>query len=222
MDILILLLMIILPLIAQVYVSSTFNSFAKINSNRGLNAEQVARMILDQNGLQHIRVEKIPGKLTDHYSPKEDVVRLSESVYGKSSLAAIGVAAHECGHACQHAEDYTPILLRTSIVPFVNICSHLWYIVFVLGLMMIEAFPFLTYIGIAMFGMVVLFQLITLPTELNASARAVNTLEAEGILDITEMPAVKKVLFAAAMTYVTALVTSLMQLIRLLLRVRHD
>ena len=222
MDILLLLLMILLPLIAQGYVSSTFNKFAKINSNRGLTANQVARMILDQNGLNHIRVEQIPGKLTDHYSPKEDVVRLSESVYGKSSLAAIGVAAHECGHACQHAEDYTPIILRTSIVPFVNICSRLWYIVFVLGIIMLEAFPFLTYIGIAMFGVVVLFQLITLPTELNASARAVNTLEAEGILDITEMPAVRKVLFAAAMTYVTALATSLMQLIRLFLRVRHD
>lgn len=222
MDILFLLLMISLPLLAQLYVSATFSKYSDVKSASGLTAEQVARMILDQNGLQHIMVEKIPGKLTDHYSPKEDIVRLSESVYGKTSISAIGVAAHECGHACQHAEDYGPIIVRTSIVPFVSICSRLWYIVFVIGILIIDVFPYLTYIGIAMFGMVVLFQAVTLPTEIDASDRALKILEAEGILNISEIPQAKKVLFAAAMTYVTALATSLMQLIRLLLRVKHD
>ena len=222
MDILFLLLMISLPLLAQLYVSATFSKYSDVKSASGLTAEQVARMILDQNGLQHIMVEKIPGKLTDHYSPKEDIVRLSESVYGKTSISAIGVAAHECGHACQHAEDYGPIIVRTSIVPFVSICSRLWYIVFVIGILIIDVFPYLTYIGIAMFGMVVLFQAVTLPTEIDASDRALKILETEGILNISEIPQAKKVLFAAAMTYVTALATSLMQLIRLLLRVKHD
>ena len=219
-DIFLLILMLVLPLIAQAAVTGTFSKYSKVRNSRGLTADQVARMILDSNGLSHIRIEHTPGKLSDHFSPKEDVVRLSDSVYGQTSVAAIGVAAHECGHACQHAENYAPIVLRSTIVPAVNVCSRLWYMAFVLGIILFDTLPFLIYVGIAMFGAVVLFQLVTLPTELNASRRALQTLENDGILETSEVPMARKVLTAAAMTYVTALVTSIMQLIRLLLRTR--
>ena len=204
------LIMLILPLIAQIMVSSTFNKYKDVRNSRGLTADQVARQILDSNGLYHIRVERIGGNLTDHYDPTANVIRLSDSVYGSTSVAAIGVAAHECGHACQHAEDYAPIRLRTAIVPVTNVCSKLWYITFLIGVLLFEAFPALAYLGIIMFSAVVIFQAVTLPTELDASGRALNTLEAE------------KVLKAAAFTYVAALITSIMQLLRLLAAVRND
>jgi len=216
------LIMLILPLIAQIMVSSTFNKYKDVRNSRGLTADQVARQILDSNGLYHIRVERIGGNLTDHYDPTANVIRLSDSVYGSTSVAAIGVAAHECGHACQHAEDYAPIRLRTAIVPVTNICSKLWYITFLLGVFLFEAFPALAYLGIIMFAAVVVFQAVTLPTELDASDRALRTLEADGILDYREVPKAKKVLKAAAFTYVAALITSIMQLLRLLAAVRNN
>lgn len=215
-------IMLILPLIAQIMVSSTFNKYKDVRNSRGLTADQVARQILDSNGLYHIRVERIGGNLTDHYDPTANVIRLSDSVYGSTSVAAIGVAAHECGHACQHAEDYAPIRLRTAIVPVTNICSKLWYITFLLGVFLFEAFPALAYLGIIMFAAVVVFQAVTLPTELDASGRALRTLEADGILDYREVPKAKKVLKAAAFTYVAALITSIMQLLRLLAAVRNN
>lgn len=215
-------IMLILPLIAQIMVSSTFNKYKDVHNSRGLTADQVARQILDSNGLYHIRVERIGGNLTDHYDPTANVIRLSDSVYGSTSVAAIGVAAHECGHACQHAEDYAPIRLRTAIVPVTNICSKLWYITFLLGVFLFEAFPALAYLGIIMFAAVVIFQAVTLPTELDASGRALRTLEADGILDYREVPKAKKVLKAAAFTYVAALITSIMQLLRLLAAVRNN
>ncbi|MBQ4535022.1 MAG: zinc metallopeptidase [Ruminococcus sp.] len=215
-------IMLILPLIAQIMVSSTFNKYKDVRNSRGLTADQVARQILDSNGLYHIRVERIGGNLTDHYDPTANVIRLSDSVYGSTSVAAIGVAAHECGHACQHAEDYAPIRLRTAIVPVTNICSKLWYITFLLGVFLFEAFPALAYLGIIMFAAVVIFQAVTLPTELDASGRALRTLEADGILDYREVPMAKKVLKAAAFTYVAALITSIMQLLRLLAAVRNN
>ena len=216
------LIMLILPLIAQIMVSSTFNKYKDVHNSRGLTADQVARQILDSNGLYHIRVERIGGNLTDHYDPTANVIRLSDSVYGSTSVAAIGVAAHECGHACQHAEDYAPIRLRTAIVPVTNVCSKLWYITFLLGVFLFEAFPALAYLGIIMFSAVVIFQAVTLPTELDASGRALRTLEADGILDYREVPKAKKVLMAAAFTYVAALITSIMQLLRLLAAVRNN
>ncbi|MBR3759757.1 MAG: zinc metallopeptidase [Ruminococcus sp.] len=215
-------IMLILPLIAQIMVSSTFNKYKDVHNSRGLTADQVARQILDSNGLYHIRVERIGGNLTDHYDPTANVIRLSDSVYGSTSVAAIGVAAHECGHACQHAEDYAPIRLRTAIVPVTNVCSKLWYITFLLGVFLFEAFPALAYLGIIMFSAVVIFQAVTLPTELDASGRALRTLEADGILDYREVPKAKKVLMAAAFTYVAALITSIMQLLRLLAAVRNN
>lgn len=220
-DLFLLLVMLVLPLIAQIGVSVTFKKYSKIASSRGITADQAARQILDGNGLYNVRIERVSGNLSDHYSPKENVVRLSDSVYGQRSIAAIGVAAHECGHACQHAEEYAPVMIRTAIVPAVNICSKLWYIVLVLSISVFGTINFLTYIAIAMFGAVVLFQLVTLPTELDASHRALKILEGQYILETDEIPKARKVLTAAAMTYVTALVTSIMQLLRLLLRVRR-
>lgn len=222
MGIVILLIMIILPIIAQVNVNSTFKKYKNVRNSRGLTADQVARQILDSNGLYNVRIERISGELTDHYDPKDNVVRLSDAVYGQTSVAAIGVAAHECGHACQHAQEYTPIKIRTAIVPITNICSRLWYFVFILGILLFEIFPELALIGIIMFGAVVLFQAVTLPVELDASGRALKTLETDGILDYNEVPMAQKVLKAAAFTYVTALVTSVLQLIRLLASVRRN
>ncbi len=221
-DLYLLLGIIILPIIAQIGVTTTFNKYSKVYSSRGITADQVARMILDSNGLHHVRIERISGNLTDHYSPKEDVVRLSDTVYGNSSVAAIGVAAHECGHACQHAEKYAPVMIRTAIVPAVNICSRLWSIVFFIGLIFFNIISGLAYIGIAMFGAVVVFQLVTLPTELNASGRALKTLESYNILEADEIPKAKKVLTAAALTYIVALATSIMQILRLVFSIRRS
>lgn len=219
MDLILLIVMLVLPLLAQWGVTSTFKKYSTVSNSRGITAERVVRQILDSNGLQHIRIERISGNLTDHFSPTENVVRLSDSVYGKTSVAAIGVAAHECGHACQHAENYAPIVIRSKIVPVVNICSQFWYFVFIIGLIISELF---VYVGIAMFAAVVIFQLVTLPTELDASNRALKTLESDGILSANEIPPTRKVLTAAAMTYVVSLVTSILQLLRLIARVKHD
>lgn len=216
MELVFLLVMLILPIVAQVNVTSTFNKYKKVRNSRGLTADQVARQILDSNGLFYIRVEHVSGNLTDHFDPTANVVRLSDSVYGQTSVAAIGVAAHECGHACQHAEEYAPIQIRTAIVPVVNICSRFWYLAFIIGVLLFETMPSLIYVGIIMFAAVVLFQLVTLPVELDASGRALKTLENDSILEADEVPHAKKVLTAAAFTYVAALITSIMQLLRLL------
>lgn len=216
MELVFLLVMLILPIVAQVNVTSTFKKYSKVRNSRGLTADQVARQILDSNGLFYIRVEHVSGNLTDHFDPTANVVRLSDSVYGQTSVAAIGVAAHECGHACQHAEEYAPIQIRTAIVPVVNICSRFWYLAFIIGILLFETMPSLIYVGIIMFAAVVLFQLVTLPVELDASGRALKTLENDGILEAAEVPHAKKVLTAAAFTYVAALITSIMQLLRLL------
>lgn len=216
MELVFLLVMLILPIVAQVNVTSTFKKYSKVGNSRGLTADQVARQILDSNGLFYIRVEHVSGDLTDHFDPTANVVRLSDSVYGQTSVAAIGVAAHECGHACQHAEEYAPIQIRTAIVPVVNICSRFWYLAFIIGVLLFETMPSLIYVGIIMFAAVVLFQLVTLPVELDASGRALKTLENDSILEAAEVPHAKKVLTAAAFTYVAALITSIMQLLRLL------
>lgn len=216
MELVFLLVMLILPIVAQVNVTSTFKKYSKVGNSRGLTADQVARQILDSNGLFYIRVEHVSGNLTDHFDPTANVVRLSDSVYGQTSVAAIGVAAHECGHACQHAEEYAPIQIRTAIVPVVNICSRFWYLAFIIGVLLFETMPSLIYVGIIMFAAVVLFQLVTLPVELDASGRALKTLENDSILEAAEVPHAKKVLTAAAFTYVAALITSIMQLLRLL------
>ncbi|WP_363251235.1 zinc metallopeptidase [Ruminococcus sp.] len=215
--------MIIIPLIAQINVKATFSKYSKVNNSRGLTADQVARMILDSNGLHNIRIEHISGNLSDHFDPSSNVVRLSDTVYGQTSVAAIGVAAHECGHACQHAENYGPILLRTKLVPITNICSRFWYLVLIIGCILssLTIGTPLIYLSIAMFAAVVVFQIVTLPCEFNASDRALKTLERDGILEMAEVPHAQKVLKAAALTYVASLVSSMIQLLRLLLSVRR-
>lgn len=211
-------IMLIIPLIAEINVKHTFKKYNMVRNERGLTSNQVARMILDSNGLYDTKVEFVSGSLSDHFDPRHNIVRLSNSTYGQISVAAIGIAAHECGHACQHADGYLPIRLRSGVVPVTNICSKLWYLVFLAGVVLSNYTigTNLIYLSIFMFAAVVLFQIITLPTEFNASRRAMETLEREGILESEELPRARKVLSAAAMTYVASLVVSIMQLIRLL------
>lgn len=209
------LLILIIPIVASLNVKMTFKKYSKVKNSRGFTADEVARKILDNNGLYNVRVERINGKLTDHFDPTANVVRLSDSVFGRSDVSAIGVAAHECGHAIQHAEEYSPIVIRSKLVPVTNFCSTASYILILLGLIL-SANTVLINIGILLFLVVVAFQLITLPVEFNASDRALKTLEADSILDVDEVPKARKVLTAAALTYVAALMTAVIQLLRLI------
>lgn len=208
----------IFAMICSARVNSTFAKYSKQHSRKGVKACEIARRILDENGLQNVAVERISGHLTDNYNPKTNVVSLSDSVYDSTSLAAIGVAAHECGHAVQHAKEYLPIKMRTAIVPLANIGSRFYIYVFLLGIMF--SFEPLVNIGIWLFAFVVLFQLVTLPVEFNASSRALRTLRDSYILDSDEVPAARKTLSAAAMTYVASLIVSITQLMRLLAQSR--
>lgn len=205
----------IISLIASAKVKSTYAKYSNVLSARGLTADQVAQQILNGAGLPQIGVMRVPGNLTDHYNPGLQVLGLSETVYGSSSVAAIGVAAHECGHAIQDEENYAPIRIRNAIVPVVNFGSKLSWPLMLLGLFF--SFDPLLLAGIWTFGLVVAFQVITLPVEFNASRRAIRILEERGILGSEELKGARKVLSAAAMTYVAAAVGSLLQLARLLL-----
>ena len=205
----------IISLWAQIKVSSTFNKYSKIKTVKGLSGAGAARKILDANGLSHVKIEQVRGKLTDHYDPRANVIRLSESVYHSTSPSAIGVAAHEVGHAIQYAKNYTPITIRMKIIPATRFGSMLAMPLFFIGLIL--ANPALTMFGIILYSLVVLFQLATLPVEFNASARAMSALTTMGMLNEEELRASKKVLTAAAMTYVAALLTSLLTLLRLLI-----
>lgn len=204
----------IFAFIAQTLVKSTFKKYSNVYSVRGLTAADTARKILDENGLYDVRVERVSGELTDHYDPTVNVIRLSDSVYGSTSVAAIGVAAHESGHAIQHVVGYVPINIRNAILPFAQIGSQLAMPLVLIGLV-ISRFSFLINIGIIVYLAVVLFQLITLPVEFNASGRALKALD--GILDPDENAKARKVLTAAALTYVAALFSALTTLIRLIL-----
>lgn len=196
-------------------VKNTFNKYNEIHSRRGLTASESARKILDANGLYNITVEHVSGELTDHFSPKESVIRLSDSTYNSTSVAAIGVAAHECGHAVQHQTGYVPIKIRNSIVPLVNIGNTLSMPVFIIGLIL--GIGPLAMAGAILFGLVFLFQLITLPTEINASKRAMKTLEDMNLLDDEELKGAGKTLTAAAMTYVAAVASTALQFLRLVM-----
>lgn len=200
---------------AQVRVKSTFHRYNSVLNTKGLTAEMVARQILDRNGLYSVRIERTPGSLSDHYDPRTNVVRLSDSTYGNTSVGALGVAAHEVGHALQYAVGYVPIKLRSVIIPISQIGSALSFPLILLGL--IFSFPFFINAGILLFSAVVLFQLVTLPVEFNASRRALKTLEDDQILETQELAGAKKVLSAAAMTYLAAVLVSLVQLLRLIL-----
>ncbi len=211
----------IIAIWAQVRVKSTYSRYGQMLNREGLTGVQAARLILDRNGLQHIRIERVSGSLTDHYSPKENVIRLSDSTYNAPTIGAVGVAAHEAGHAVQYDVGYFPIRLRNGIIPICQIGSQLSWPLFLLGLIFQSGL--LLDIGIVLFCIATLFQLITLPVEFNASRRAMETLEGEGILAADELSGARKVLSAAAMTYVAALVTALAHLLRMLvLRNRND
>lgn len=206
---------VILSLWAQSNVNSNFKKYSQVYSRIGLTAAEVTRRILDLNGLTNVRIERIAGNLTDNFNPKDNVIRLSDSTYQSTSVAAIGVAAHEAGHAVQYAKGYAPIKVRNSIVPAVNACSVLSLPIVIIG--MIFAYPTITHIGIILFSATVLFQLITLPVEFNASRRALETLENERILDSDEMVGARNVLKAAALTYIVAALASALSLLRLIL-----
>ena len=205
---------IILSLWAQSKVSGTFRKYSSVPNARGMTGADAARKILDMNGLSGVPIERVSGNLTDHYDPKDNVIRLSDAVFGSPSVAAVGVAAHEAGHAVQHAERYAPIMARNAIVPVVNIGTRLSLPLLLIG-MFLNVLG-LIWAGIILFGLSTLFQLLTLPVELDASHRAVKVLSG-GYLSDDEMKGVKKVLSAAAMTYVAALLTSAAQLLRYVL-----
>lgn len=210
---------------ASFKVNRTFDKYAGTVSRRRMTGCEAARRVLNANGLSNVAIERVDGKLTDHYDPKANVIRLSDSTYNSCSTAAIGVAAHEAGHAVQHAIGYTPIKIRSAIIRVTNIGSRLATILIPLGIILSvygAQFSLIAYIGVACFGLSTLFQLVTLPTEFNASRRALEAIEQCGLLDSDELVQTKQVLSAAAMTYVAALAVSLMQLLRLFLLVSRN
>lgn len=214
-SIIVLLPAVLIALYAQMKIKSTFDKYSKVRSGRGLTAAQAARHLLDREGLNDVSIEMIKGSLTDHYDPRTRVLRLSQTVFNSTSVAAIGVAAHETGHAIQHNSRYLPLLIRNGLVPVANFGSNAaWVLVF---LAFITGQTSLINIGIILFSAAVLFQVITLPVEFNASSRAVNILQSEGILYSEEVEAAKKVLKAAAFTYIAAMLVSIAQLFRLIL-----
>ncbi|MCL2323816.1 MAG: zinc metallopeptidase [Oscillospiraceae bacterium] len=200
---------------AQFLVNSTFKRYSQVRNYRGLTGADAATRVLNSHGVYGVRVEPIQGNLTDHYDPRTNVIRLSDSVYQSTSVAAVGVACHEAGHAVQYAEHYVPIKLRAAIIPVTNIGSSIGLVLAFVGLWLVN--NTLAIAGIILFSTVVLFQLLTLPVEFNASARALKTIKNDSLLEGEEYDGAKKVLQAAALTYVAAMLTSLMNLLRLIL-----
>ena len=205
----------LISIVASINVNSTYRRFSTVMSMRGVRAEEAAQRILHDAGIYDVRIERIRGELTDHYSPSEKVLRLSDAVYGSTSVAAIGVAAHECGHAIQHKVGYVPLSLRSLSVPVANIGSKLSWPLILIGLLI--GYTPLAQIGVILFLAVVLFQLITLPVEFNASHRALQVLKQDSMLSMDELSGARKVLTAAALTYVAALFSTILQLLRLVM-----
>lgn len=208
-----------LSLFASMGVNATFARYKKIGSSRGMTGAEAARKILDDNGLYNIGVEHVSGNLNDHFDPRSNVIRLSDATYSDSSVAAIGVAAHEAGHAVQHAVGYVPIKVRNAIVPVVNISTQLSMPLFFIGLLL--NMMGLAMVGVVLFSAALVFQLVTLPVEFDASHRALKILSASGMLSESEVGGARKVLGAAAMTYVAAAAATALQLARLLLLVNR-
>ncbi|MBR3096110.1 MAG: zinc metallopeptidase [Clostridia bacterium] len=208
----------IISLIAQAKVKSTYAKMSRVLCSRGLTGAQAAENVLRYYGITDVRIEQVAGSLTDHYDPRSNVIRLSEGVYQANSVAAVGIACHEAGHAAQHAENYKPIAVRNAVLPVANIgsASGLW--IALLGLAMNVRIMIL--IGIILYAFVAIFQLVTLPVEFNASSRALKVIEETNMLQGEEFQGAKKVLSAAAMTYVAALLVSIMSLLRVLLRAK--
>ena len=205
----------ILTMIASAGVKATFAKYSRVRCMAGYTGAQAAQEVLNRSGIYDVRIERVAGELTDHYDPRSKVLRLSDSTYASDSVAAVCVAAHECGHAIQHQKGYGPLVLRSTLVPAANIGSSLSWPVFVAGL--IFSMRPLLMIGILLFGLAVIFQLVTLPVEFNASSRAIQILEGTGMLGSSEVTGAKKVLRAAAMTYVASLAASILQLLRLVI-----
>ena len=200
---------------AQLNVSSTFNRYQKIACRRGCTGSQAAELVLRAHGVYDVRIERVRGRLTDHYDPRSNVIRLSEAVYDSNSVAAVGVAAHEAGHAVQYAVGYGPIRLRNAIIPACNIGSQLSIVLLVVGLLFYNEALF--GLGVIFFAVAMVAQIVTLPVEFNASSRAMETLGSANILEDEELRGARKVLSAAALTYVAALIVSIAQLLRYVL-----
>ena len=201
---------------ASYRVNSVYNKYSHIRSASGMTGAEVAQRILDRNGVRDVRVEHVSGNLTDHYDPRTQTVNLSDAVYGSTSVAALGVAAHDCGHVMQHESGYMPLKIRTALVPAANLGSQIGLPLVIIGLIFGLSNSFIA-IGIWIFALAVLFQIVTLPVEFNASHRALAMLEEYGILGTDEVEASRKVLGAAAMTYVAAAASAVLQLLRLIM-----
>ena len=208
------LLPLLIGIFSQININSKYKKYSKIGNRQNITGSQVANQILNKNNLNHIRVEQTTGKLTDNFNPRDNAIRLSADVYNSTSIAALGIAAHEAGHALQYGKNYSPIKLRNSILPVANIGSQLAFPIAILGYVL--TLPFLIDIGIVLFSFVCLFQLITLPVEFNASARAMKILREENFLYAEELTGARKVLTAAALTYVASLSVTILSLLRLL------
>lgn len=204
----------------QMKVKTSFNKYSRVKSSRGMTGADAAYQLLRINGINDVRIKRIQGSLTDHYNPKTKEICLSESVFNSTSIAAIGIACHEAGHACQHAEGYFPLKIRNAVIPATRIGSWLGVPLALIGMMLYS--DTLIYIGLVLYAAVALFQFITLPVEFNASRRALNTIEANAFLDANEYQGAKSVLSAAALTYVAALVSALATLLRLFLVVNRN
>lgn len=205
----------LLAMYAQAKVSSTYNRYKKVTSHSGYTGAQFARKMLNDNGLYDVTITQISGRMSDHYDPRANQVRLSAEVYNGTSIASLGIAAHEVGHAVQHATNYFPLTVRNLVVPVTNFSSSIYMLFIFIGIIM-NSFSMIQF-GIMLFAVIVIFQVITLPVEFNASRRAIATLGGDGILDQEELSGAKRVLGAAAMTYVAAMVTAVLQLLQLLM-----
>ena len=205
-------------LLASAKMRSTFNRYSRVRNHSGLTGRDAAEQILRRAGIYDVRVEHVGGNLTDHYDPRSKVLRLSDATYGSTSVAALGVAAHECGHAIQHDTGYVPLQVRSALVPVVNFGSSIAWILIAIGLIFNSRSSILFLnLGILAFSLAVIFQLVTLPVEFNASGRAVHILGGSGMLYDDEVNATKKVLFAAALTYVAGAISSILQLLRIIM-----
>lgn len=205
----------LISLFAQFLINSRFSKYSRVRSRSGMTGAQAAEHILQSQGIYDVAIQRVSGKLTDHYDPRNKTLNLSDAVYASTSVAAVGVAAHECGHAIQHARGYAPLSFRSALVPVANIGSQLSWLFIILGIFFGGSHT-LIMIGILMFSAAVLFQLVTLPVEFNASGRALKLLSETGILQKDEVSDTRKVLSAAALTYVAAAATAVLQLLRLL------
>ena len=205
----------LISLFAQFLVNSRFSKYSRVRSRSGMTGAQAAERILQSQGIYDVAIQRVSGKLTDHYDPRNKTLNLSDAVYASTSVAAVGVAAHECGHAVQHQVGYVPIKIRNGIVPIVNVCNTLSMAVFIIGLIL--GLGRLAMVGAILFGAVLVFQLVTLPTEINASRRAMKTLESMYLLEGDELTGARKTLTAAAMTYVAAVASTALQFLRLVL-----